>query len=163
MSSLPSLPKPAQIPNVPDGVTALRGDEKQALLKVPANQRAEVDQAMQQLSAKGEELATDLGTLAPDAAEGKALIERMHAAREVNAKVQALAAFTDEQEMLAGHAVMAYVNAVADDIEHLMRKTPQLGERYDKVMTVVRQRREAVAAGMARAKAEKASEPVANQ
>ena len=55
---------------------------------------------------------------------------------------------------------MSYLNGVAEDIEHLTRKTPQLAHRYDKVLTVVRQRREAVAAGIARAKAQKPSEPV---
>jgi hypothetical protein len=159
MSNLPPLPDPEKIPAVPAGAAALPGGERQALLKVPADQRAEVDQAMQQVWDRRAELSADLGTLAPDAQAGKAIHDRMHQAQKANAKAQALAAFTQDQELLAGHDVMSYLNGVAEDVEHLLRKTPQLAERYDKVLTVVRQRREAIAAGIARAKG-KPSDPV---
>jgi hypothetical protein len=160
MSNLPPLPDPEKIPAVPSGVAALPGTDRQSLLKVPADQRAEVDQAMEQVWNRRAELSADLGTLAPDAQAGKVLHDRMHEARKVNARAQALAAFTQDQELLAGHDVMNYLNGVADDVEHLLPKTPQLAERYDKVLTVVRQRREAIAAGMARAKTAKSSDPV---
>ena len=125
------------------------------MLKIPTDQHAEVDQAMEELWGQRDDLGKDLGALAPNPDEGKALHQRLRAAQRANTKAQALASFTAEQEMLAGHAVMNYVNSVADDIEHMMKKNPQLAERYVKVLTVVKQRRAAVAAGIARAKAKK--------
>jgi hypothetical protein len=83
----------------------------------------------------------------------------MLAAREANRKVQALAAYTDEQEALANHAVVGYLNTAVGDIEHMAQKNPQIAARYARVLAVVVQRREAIVAGMARAKASKASEP----
>ena len=152
------LPEPGTLPAVPEGFKPLEGIARQALLKVAAEQRAEVDQAMEQLWGKRAELAQDLGTLAPDAGKGKALEARMLAARETNRKAQALATYTEEQEALANHAVVGHLNAVSGDIEHLAQRNPQIAGRYEKVLTVVAQRRDAIAAGMARAKASKASE-----
>ncbi len=83
----------------------------------------------------------------------------MLATREINRKVQALAAYTEEQEALANHAVMGYLNATSGDVEHMARRNPQIAARYEKVLTVSIQRREAITAGMARAKASKAGEP----
>jgi hypothetical protein len=153
------LPAPAAIPAVPEGEKPMDGHARQSLLKVAAEQQAEVDQAMEQLWSKRVEIAQDLGTLAPDADKGAALNARMLAAREANRKIQALAAYTEEQEALANHAVVGHLNTAANDIEHMAQKNPQIGARYEKVLTVVRQRREAIVAGMARAKASKAGEP----
>ena len=152
------LPEPGTLPAVPEGFKPLEGIARQALLKVAAEQRAEVDQAMEQLWGKRAELAQDLGTLAPDAGKGKALEARMLAARETNRKAQALATYTEEQEALANHAVVGHLNAVSGDIEHLAQRNPQIAGRYEKVLTVVAQRRDAIAAGMARARASKTSE-----
>ena len=152
------LPEPGTLPAVPEGNKPLEGTARQALLKVAADQRAEVDQAMEQLWSKRAELTQDLGTLAPDADNGKALAARMLAAREANRKAQALAAYTEEQEALANHAVVGHLNAVSADIEHMTQRNPQIAARYEKVLTVVAQRRDAIAAGIARAKANKTSE-----
>jgi hypothetical protein len=84
--------------------------------------------------------------------------ERMLAAREANRKAQALAAYTEEQEALANHAVIGHLNAASGDIEHMAQRNPQIAERYEKVLAVVVQRREAIVAGIARAKASKAGE-----
>jgi bisphosphoglycerate-dependent phosphoglycerate mutase len=149
------LPDPEAIPAVPEGDKPLDATAKQSLLKLAAEQRAEVDQAMEQLWAKRAEVARDLGTLAPDAERGKALHERMLAAREANRKAQALAAYTEEQEAVANHAVLGHVNATAADIEHMAQKNPQIAARYEKVLTIGVQRREAIVVGIARAKANK--------
>ena len=153
------LPVPATIPAVPEGDKPMDGHARQSLLKVAAEQQAEVDQAMEQLWAKRAEVAQDLGILAPDAEKGAVLNARMLAAREANRKVQALAAYTEEQEALANHAVMGHINAAANDMEHIAQRNPQVAARYEKVLTVVTQRRDAIIAGMARAKANKAGEP----
>jgi hypothetical protein len=150
------LPSPVTIAAVPEGFKVMEGAARQALLKVPAEQEAEVDLAMVQLWEKRATLAVDLGTLAPDAAKGKALEERMHAAREANSKAQALAAYTEEQEALANHAVAGHLNLASRDIEHMAERNPQIAERYPKVLTVVAQRRDAIAVGIARSKASKA-------
>lgn len=152
------LPDPAAIPAVPEGEKPMDGATRLALLKVVTDQRAEVDQAMEQLWAKRAEIATDLGTLAPDADAGRALNDRMLAAREANRKVQALAAYTEGQEALANHAVMAHLNAASGDISHMAQKNPQIAARYDRVLAVAAQRREAIVAGIARAKASKGGE-----
>lgn len=153
------LPAPNSLPAVPEGDKLLEGAARQALLKVAAEQRAEIDQAMEQVWSDRVLIAKDLGTLAPDADKGAALNARMLAAREANRKVQALAAYTDEQEALANHAVVGYLNTAASDIEHMAQKNPRIAERYAQVLTVVVQRRDAIAAGMARAKASKSGEP----
>jgi hypothetical protein len=150
------LPSPGGVPAVPEGFKIMDGAARQALLKVPAEQRAEVDQAMEQLWSERAVIAKDLGTLAPDADKGKALEERMLAAREANRKAQALAAYTDEQEAMANHAVAGHLNAASRDIEHMAERNPQIAARYSKVLTVVAQRRDAIATGIARAKASKA-------
>ena len=150
------LPSPATIAAVPEGFKVLEGSARQALLKVPAEQEAEVDLAMVQLWEKRETLAADLGTLAPDAAKGKALEERMHAAREANRKAQALAAYTEEQEALANHAVAGHLNLASRDIEHMAERNPQIAERYPRVLAVVAQRRDAIVVGIARSKASRA-------
>jgi hypothetical protein len=152
------LPEPMAIPAVPEGERPLDGAARQSLLKIAAEQRAEVDQAMEQLWAKRFEIGSDLGTLTPDAEQGKALHERMLAAREANRKVQALAAYTEQQEALANHAVIGHINAASGDIEHMAQKNPQIAARYDRVLAVGVQRREAIAAGIARAKASKGVE-----
>ena len=152
------LPPVASIPSVPEGEKALDGTEKQAFLKVYSHQGAEVDQAMAEMYEKRAELAKDLGTLAPDAEQGKALHARLTATQEVNVKAKALATYTEDQEALAGHAVMTFINVVAADIEHMATKNPQIAKRYPKVLKVVNQRREAIATGIAQAKA-KAAEP----
>ncbi len=150
------LPSAGAVPAVPEGFKVMDGTARQALLKVPAEQRAEVDQAMEQLWSERVLIAKDLGTLAPDADKGKALEERMLAAREANRKAQALAAYTDEQEAMANHAVAGHLNAASRDIEHMAERNPQIAERYSRVLTVVAQRRDAIATGIARAKASKA-------
>jgi hypothetical protein len=150
------LPGNGVVPAVPEGFKIMDGAARQALLKVPAEQRAEVDQAMEQLWNERVSIAKDLGTLAPDADRGKALEERMLAARDANRKAQALAAYTDEQEAMANHAVAGHLNAASRDIEHMAERNPQIAERYRKVLTVVAQRRDAIATGIARAKASKA-------
>ena len=71
-------------------------------------------------------------------------------------KAQALAAYSDEQEALANHAVMGHLNATCNDFSHMARRDPQLATRYEKVLAVSVQRGEAIAAGIARAKASKA-------
>jgi hypothetical protein len=153
------LPSLVIIPVVPEGAEPMDGAARQALLKIAADQRAEVDQAMEELWSKRSELAQDLGTLTPDTDWGKVLYERMTSAREANRKAQALAAYTEDQEALANHAVMGHLNSAAGDIEHMAQKNPQLAARYEKVLTVGVQRREAIAAGIARAKATKSGEP----
>lgn len=153
------LPAHHSIPGVPEGDKPMDGPTRQGMLKIAADQRAEIDQAMEQLWSDRALIAKDLGTLAPDADTGAALNARMLAAREANRKVQALAAYTDAQEALANHAVVGYLNTAASDIEHMAQKNPQIAARYAKVLAVVVQRREAIVAGMARAKASKASEP----
>ena len=152
------LPEPTAIPAVPEGERPLDGAARQGLLKIAAEQRAEVDQAMEQLWAKRFDIAADLGTLRPDADLGKALNERMLAAREANRKAQALAAYTEQQEALANHAVIGHINVASGDIEHMAQKNPQIAARYDRVLAVGVQRREAIAAGIARAKASKGGE-----
>jgi hypothetical protein len=152
------LPDPGSIPAVPEGEKPMDGSFRQGLLKIAAEQRAEVDQAMEQLWAKRAEIGADLGTLAPDAEQGKALHERMLAAREANRKVQALAAYTEQQEALANHAVIGHINAASSDIEHMAQKNPQIAARYERVLAVRDQRREAIVAGIARAKAGKGGE-----
>jgi hypothetical protein len=149
------LPPEASIPAVPEPFTALTPADKQALLKIPADQAAEVDQAMIELGAKGAQLQADLGTLAPSIEEGKKRFERMLLARAANAKAQALAAYTDEQEALANHAVMGYLNEVVGDIEHVSTKKPQIVTHYPKAVLVFEQRRQAIVDGIARAKAAK--------
>ena len=152
------LPDPGSIAAVPEGFKPLDGATRQALLKVPAEQEAEVDLAMAQLWEKRMTLVKDLGTLAPDAAKGKACEERMRAAREANRKVQALAVYTEEQEALANHAVAGHLNLASHDIEHMAERNAQIAERYPKVLTVVAQRREAIVVGIARSKASKAEQ-----
>jgi hypothetical protein len=56
-------------------------------------------------------------------------------------------------------AVLGHLNTAAADIEHMAQKNPQIAARYAKVLAVVVQRREAIVAGMARAKASKATDP----
>ena len=152
------LPSLVIIPAVPEGSEPMDGAARQALLKIAADQRAEVDQAMEQLWSKRAELAQDLGTLTPDTDWGKVLYERMITAREANRKAQALAAYTEDQEALANHAVMGHLNTAAGDIEHMVQKNPQIAARYEKVLAVGVQRREAIVAGIARAKASKSGE-----
>ncbi len=152
------LPEAAAIPAVPEGDRPLDGAVRQSLLKIAAEQRAEVDQAMEQLWDKRFELAADLGTLMPDAELGKALNERMLAAREANRKAQALAAYCEQQEALANHAVIGHINVASGDIEHMAQKNPQIASRYARVLAIGVQRREAIAAGIARAKASKSGE-----
>src|SRR5689334_18748464 len=118
------LPEPGTIPAVPEQVKLLDAAAKQALLKVAYEQRAEVDQAMEQLWAKRAQIAEDLGKLAPDADHGKAIHDRMIAAREANREAQALAAYTADQEATANHAVISHINTVAADIEHLGQRNP---------------------------------------
>jgi hypothetical protein len=153
------LPSLVVIPAVPEGTEPMDGAARQALLKIASDQRAEVDQAMEELWAKRSELAQDLGTLTPDTDWGKVLYDRMITAREANRKAQALAAYTEEQEALANHAVLGHLNTAAGDIEHMAQKTPQIAARYEKVLAVGVQRREAIVAGIARAKATKSADP----
>jgi hypothetical protein len=151
-----ALAHPAGIPGVPQGYKPMEGLAKNALLKVASEQRAEVDQAMVELWEERAAIARDLGTLAPDADKAKALFERMIAAREANRKAQALAVYSDEQEALANHAVMGHLNATCNDFSHMAQRDPQIATRYEKVLAVSVQRGEAIAAGIARAKANKA-------
>ncbi len=132
------------------------GLAKNALLKVPSEQRAEVDLAMVELRDERESIARDLGTLAPKADVGKALHERMIAAREANRKARALAVYSEEQEALANHAVMAYLNATCKDINHMAERDAQIATRYENVLVVSIQRGASIAAGIARSKASKA-------
>lgn len=154
-----ALAHPAGIPAAPEGFKPMIGTAKNTLLKVASEQRAEVDQAMGQLWEERVSIARDLGTLAPDAEKGKALHDHMLAARESNRKIQALALYAEEQEAVANHAVMGYLNAASGDMEHLVGRNPQIADRYPKVLAVSVQRGEAIAAGIARAKASKAGEP----
>ena len=153
------LPSLVVIPAVPDDAEPMDGAARQALLKIASDQRAEVDQAMEELWSKRAELAQDLGTLTPDTDWGKVLYDRMILAREANRKAQALAAYTEEQEALANHAVMGHLNTAAGDIEHMAQKIPGIAGRYEKVLIVGVQRREAIVAGIARAKATKGEAP----
>lgn len=150
-----ALPHPTEIPGVPEGDKLMDGAAKNALLKAPTEQLAEIDQAMEQLWEKRAQIAQDLGTLAPDADKGRALQERMSAAREANRKAQALAAYTEENEALANHAVLSHLNSVSGDVAHMAQRNPQIATRYEKVLAVSLQRGEAIAAGIARAKASK--------
>jgi hypothetical protein len=154
-----ALPAASGIPSVPKGFTALSGPERQALLKIPAEQRAEVDQALEELWEKKAQLAKDLAHLAPDAERGNALFGWMKQAREVNAQVKLLGDYTDDQEALANDGVMRHINDAAEEIEHAARKNPALTTRYAKVLRVVEQRRQAVSDGIARSKAQKAGDP----
>ena len=153
------LPAHDSLPAVPEAHKFMDGATRQGLLKIASDQRAEIDQAMEQLWTDRASIAKDLGTLAPDADEGAVLNARMLAAREANRKAQALAAYTDEQEALANHTVLGHLNTAAADIEHMAQKNPQIAARYARVLAVVVQRREAIVAGMARAKANKATDP----
>lgn len=150
-----ALPNPALIPRIPEGHKALSVSDRQAMLKIAANQAAEIDQAMGELWEKKEDLAADLGTLAPAAEAGQKHFERMKQARDVHAKAQALAAYIDEQAAQANHAVMSYLNNVVGDIEHMTAKNPQIATRYPLALKVVAQRRQAIADGIAQAKAAK--------
>ncbi len=152
------LPDAATVPAVPKTYKPLDGGARQTLLKVYADQRAETDKAMNQLWTHRTEMAEDLGSLAPDPETSKDLLEQMLAARELNRKAQALAAYADEQEALANHAVMAHLNSVVADIEHMATKKPGITEHYADVLAVIEQRREAIVAGMARSKAAKPAE-----
>jgi hypothetical protein len=80
----------------------------------------------------------------------------MIAVREANRKSQALAVYSDEQEALANHELMAYLNATCKDVNHMAERDPQIATRYEKVLAVSVQRGESIAAGIARSKASKA-------
>ena len=54
---------------------------------------------------------------------------------------------------------MGYLNSTSGDFEHMKERDPQIAERYPKVLAVSAQRGEAIAAGIARARASKAAEP----
>ena len=149
------LPAVQAIPAVPEGEKPLDTAGKQTLLKLAMEQRAEVDQALEELWQKRAQVAQDLGTLAPNAEHGQALYARMTESREVHRAAAALAAYTGDQELLANHGALSYLNEVAGDIEHMAQKNPQVAARYSKVLAVASQRREAIAAGIARAKAAK--------
>ncbi len=153
-----SVAHPDAIPGVPQEYKPMEGLAKNALLKVQSDQRAEVDQAMEQLWDKREAIASDLGTLAPKADKGKALHERMIAAREASRKAAALAVYSDEQEALANHELMTYLNATCKDVFHMSERDPQIATRYEKVLAVSIQRGESIAAGIARSKASKADQ-----
>jgi len=147
------------VPRVPEGYKPLAAPVRLGALKVYADQRAETDQAMHQIWENRAQLAKDLGLLAPDTGAAKELLDRMVAARELNRKAQAFAAYADDQEALANHAVMTYLNEVVADIEHVASKNPQVAERYPAALTVIAQRRDAIVAGIARSKAAKSAEP----
>jgi molybdopterin-biosynthesis enzyme MoeA-like protein len=146
---------PSTIPGVPQDFKPMAGLAKNALLKVQSEQRAEVDQAMEQLWEKRVEIAGDLGKLAPNADIGKALHERMIAAREASRKAAALAVYSDEQEALANHELMTYLNRACKDVFHMAEREPQIAARYEKVLAASLQRGESIAAGIARSKANK--------
>jgi hypothetical protein len=152
------LPEAAAVPEVPKTFKPLDGVARQTLLKVYADQRAETDNAVKELWTKRAEIAEDLGSLAPDPETAKALLEQMMATRELNRKAQALAAYADEQEALANHAVMTHLYSVVADIEHMATRKPGIKEHYSEVLAVTEQRREAIVAGMARSKAAKPAE-----
>ncbi len=74
--------------------------------------------------------------------QARVLEQNMLAARAANRDAQALAAYTDEAEAKANHAVAAHLNATSRDIEHMAERTPQIARRYVKVLTVVAPRRD---------------------
>jgi hypothetical protein len=79
----------------------------------------------------------------------------MIAAREASRKAAALAVYSDEQEALANHELMTYLNATCKDVFHMSERDPQIATRYEKVLAVSIQRGESIAAGIARSKANK--------
>lgn len=150
-----ALPDAAHVPEVPADHKMIDGPARLSLLKVYADQEAETERAMEELWTKRVDLQRALGPLAPEANEGKELLDRMVAARALHRKAQKLAAYADEQEALANHAVMAFLTSTVADIEHVATRKPGLTEEFALTLKVMEQRREAIVAGMARSKASK--------
>ena len=59
---------------------------------------------------------------------------------------------------MAADAVTRYLNDVMDDFDHMAGKKPFLADRYRKILAVKTQRSDAIAAGIAKAKPEKAAQ-----
>lgn len=148
-------PAAAEIPAVPAEHKLLSGAEKQALLKIQGDQYAETELAMQEIVSKRKDLAEDLGKKAPSPEVAQALLDRMVAVQAANRKAQLLAAYIDQEEALINHEVATFLNGTATNIEFFAGDSPHMADRYSRVLDVVRQRRQAISDGIARAKAAK--------
>ena len=157
-AAAPSGPTAAAIPAPPAGWTPLPQNAKKGLRRMPDQQRAEVQQALEQVDEKKATVRRDLTELAPDPAQAIALREEMDRARAVRIKAETLVAFAIEEEERANHAAMVYIDDMVTEVEHVARKRPHVALEYDKLLKITEQRSQAIVAGQTHARELKAAE-----
>jgi hypothetical protein len=147
-----TLPTPDDIYSVPDEYEPMTLADKQPLLKVYDQQRAEVGTALRDVVLLAESLKADLGPLAPDIAMAASLDQRLSLIHQVRIKSELLATWVNDQEDILGHDTMTYLNQTAADIEHMATRRPQIITRYESILAISTQRRQAIADGLSRAR-----------
>ena len=144
----------SQVPEVDKAFRRPDAATKRGMRKVVEAQRAEVGEALVEMSKKEAQLADDLGEkYAPATGRAAALLHQMEEVREGKLRSEKLSAYYNEMEDLIHHDAMTLVGDAKDEVLHAARREPHVVDSYPKLMALVEQRREAILDGRARAAA----------
>ncbi len=157
--ALPVVPV-SGIPPVPDGYRpADLVDKKRSLRLMPAELRAEAIAALAEIDANAANVAADLGELAPDPAQAKDLLDRVQSTESTLGALNALVQYHSEIEGIALSDAIQILEETYAEYQHRVARKPQLAVRYPSLAKFFQFRSDAIAAGIARAKAAATTEP----
>lgn len=144
---------PASLPPLPAGFAPTPAEEcARRLRRLAMTQRAELLAALHELGGRGAQYQAELGDLAPEPAPAAPLAARLQQVREVIVQAEALLAYLYEVEAIAQSDAVELVEAVHTELVHRLPRKPALETAYKHVLTLFRQRSEAISEGIARAK-----------
>ena len=157
------LPEPASIPEAPQGYIPSPLSDTKGLRRIAGKLDAEAAQALDQCIERGKELQLELG-------DGVSSVERLIALKEkkkrllaIKARLASLKQFIEEADDITNHDLATALSDLGDEVEHRLKKKPQLANNYDLLLKYSSAHGELIAEGRVRAQEKKQAEQPAKE
>jgi hypothetical protein len=151
------------IPRVPRNFKSTPIQKRRSQLRfVPADLRAEVFLALEEIVAKGpEKIRGELGEQVEDTAGLPALIQAIKENDRAIVLAQSLLAYVTERGQFLDNEALNILDDVREEIEHRAKKKPALREEYPRTLAYYEAKAKKISEGIARSREEKAKDPEA--
>ena len=141
-----------EVPPPPSGVTPLTDDERSgAITLVGEAEVGPLTEALDEVADQPDAIAADLGDMAPDTTNARAIAKRIRALRRARRRSEALRGVGAPPLMVALSDGHRCVNAVADELSHRASRGKATTGRYEATVAYRRLRNQSVAKGRSKA------------
>jgi Mg/Co/Ni transporter MgtE len=149
------LPEPSNIPEAPVGYIPSPLSDTKGLRRIAGKLDAEALQALDQCIERGKELKIELGDGVSSLEQLTALKEKKKRLLVIKARLASLKQFIEEADDITNHDLATALSDLGDEVEHRLKKKPQLANNYDLLLKYTNAHGELIAEGRVRAQEKK--------